>query len=436
LLIVLAACWARPAAAAPLEADEPAAGGAEAAAEAAGDGATPEGSEDAARADEPDDTAPTAAKESPEPVEDEADEPAEDPLGSVELSGYLSPGFGLQYRPTALPRDELEHGFFGSAGLIVQARPFEMWHGTVHLLFGAETVAVLTDVEPYGSGSLWTTKKALWQTLIEEATVAFEPLDWLGIKAGAMRMPFTLQQQSANTALLFPNRSGPNESFVSGADLGALVQGNVAKGILTTSLGVFNGDSLGLLFEDTVARGVVLSFRADVNPFGALSFDEGDAGRGPFRLGLGFGALWRPATWYDSRTGFEVASMHDVRMAAALRLAVAGFYFGAEYLRRQQVDDFTSRPQVADGAYGQMSYYLEVIDALALEPIARVGFAITDESFDPRLIGWMDGGLSFYPRADASRPDRIKLTLQYVGEKRFDEGVEAHGGQASARLLF
>ena len=128
--------------------------------------------------------------------------------------------------------------------------------------------------------------------------------------------------------------------------------------------------------------------------------------------------------------------MHDVRMAAALRLAVAGFYFGAEYLRRQQVDDFTSRPQVADGAYGQMSYYLEVIDALALEPIARVGFAITDESFDPRLIGWMDGGLSFYPRADASRPDRIKLTLQYVGEKRFDEGVEAHGGQASARLLF
>lgn len=406
-----------------------------AAGELSGEGQTAAGDVDAAG---------RAAAGGAEPASDEDAAPTADDgfAPTVELSGYLGPGFGLRYRPEALPVDQLEHGFFGNAGLILQASPAEMWSGTVHLLFSTAVLQAVTGVKlfDYGGDGSVDGVALSWQqvpgVVMEEATVSFDPIRYVGAKAGAMRIPFTLQQQSSNTALMFPARSAPNEVFQSGADLGALVYGNIGDGHFTPSFGVFNGDSLGLTLQDIEARGVVLSARADVNPFGAFPFDEGDVGGGDFRLGLGFGLMYRPATLYDSRTGYELTRMQELRLAASVRMAVAGFYVGAEYLRRQQTDDFTSRPHVADGAYAQLSYFFRVVEAVALEPIARVGFVAKDETFDPRLTGWIDAGVSLYPAADADRPDRVRLSLQYLGERRFTEREEAHGASVAARLLF
>jgi hypothetical protein len=385
----------------------------------------------------------TGAEAEAKPAGGEAGAAGEEPfVPSVDLAGYLSPGFGLRYRPEALPVDQLEHGFFGTAGLIVKAAPVEMWTGTVHLLFSTSVLRAVTGVSvfDYGGDGEIDGVAYTWQevpgVVMEEATVAFDPIQYIGVKAGAMRIPFTLQQQSSNTALMFPGRSAPNEVFQSGADLGALVYSNVGDGHFKPSFGVFNGDSLGLTLQDIEARGVVLSARADVNPFGAFPFDEGDTEGGGFRLGLGAGLMYRPATLYDGRTGYELTSMDELRIAASVRMAIAGFYVGAEYLRRQQTDEFTSRPHVADGAYAQLSYFFRVIEQLALEPIARVGFVAKDETFDPRLTGWVDGGINVYPAAAAERPDLVRLSLQYLGERRFTEQEEAHGASISARLLF
>ena len=48
----------------------------------------------------------------------------------------------------------------------------------------------------------------------------------------------------------------------------------------------------------------------------------------------------------------------------------------------------------------------------------------------------MDAGISLYPAAAAERPDRVRISLQYLGERRFTEQEEAHGASVSARLLF
>jgi hypothetical protein len=370
-------------------------------------------------------------------------EAGERPYPRIDLGGYLRPGFRFLMRPDARPVDELSYGFFGTFALSVDAEPFEMWRALLqveflphHLTIIREIQAVDTDGDEVAEEITWV-ESAFPGIDIPEASVAFVPHPVFQLKAGLMRIPFTLQQQSANADTMFPSRSAPNDRFLSGADLGALAAGDFLDGIVVTSLGVFNGASLGLRSPTVEPRGIVLSFRGDVNPFGRFLYEgEGDPKRGPFRLGLGGGLLFGPTTIFDARTGTEPREIYDLRFAASLRMAVRGVYVAAEYFRRQQVDDFSSRPEVADAAYAQLGVFIPLPLGLGIEPMARLGFVADDQTFDPRFIGWIDAGVNFYPRADAEEPDQVKLTLQYNGQRRFTEQEEAHGGTIAVLLKF
>ena len=375
----------------------------------------------------------------PEPTPNSAPAPAFEP--SVDVGGYINPRFEFRYRADAFPKDEFDYGFDGGAGLIIDAKPFEMWRGKLHLLISARVIELVSDVDNVdlnGDGSpddsAVTTREIALQ-VVQDASITFAPIDEFGASIGAMRIPFTLQQQSANTALIFASRSSANEIFLSGADVGALLYGDLWDSRIVTSIGVFNGSSLGLELENTEDRGVALSFRADINPFGAFPFGEGDQKRGPFRLGVGFGLLYKPATSFDERTGTEPHSVNDVRLAASLRMAYRGAYFAAEYFRREATDDFTFRPQIADGAYAQLAVFFN-IGNFGAEPIVRAGFTAADQSFDPRLTGYTSAGINLYPEARSDDPTRVKLSLQYVGERRFTEDEDGHGAAGALQLKF
>ncbi len=424
----------------------------------ASDQATDDEDEDGA--DDQDTAEPTTADEA-EPEEKEADatgkvadaaaageakgdtQPAaESEFPRVDLGGHVRAGFGLRVRPEALPRDELDYGFFGVAGLAIDAWPFAMWRAKLHLEFNPDALSSVTGIELFdveGDGEVdgaVTTTELSDGLSIQEATAAFVPSEMFQVKAGVTRIPFSLQAQSKNTELMFPTRAHPNEKFLSGADIGAIARGDFADGIAGISLGVFTGNSLGLKVPNAVARGVVLAFRGDVNPFGPYDFGEGDPKRGPFRLGFGFGTMFRPATLYDEGTGTEPRSAYDLRLAGSLRMAFRGVSLAAEYFRRQQTDSFSSRPEVADGAYAQLAWFILLADRFGLQPMARAGFVAKDQMFDPRLVGYIDGGFNFYPAADADEPDQVKLTLQYLGERRFTEKAEAHGAALAVQLKF
>ncbi len=359
-----------------------------------------------------------------------------------EFHGYLQPSFGYKSRPDAVPRDRTEYGAYASkAGFSLEGERFEHWHYKVHLVVDARAIAVLTDValvDRDGGGDperVDATQRDLTATLIEEVSVRYQPFEFIGVTAGQMRIPFTVAHQSANTALMFPTRAGPNEVFLSGSDRGMLGKLSFLDGRTRASFGAFHGGSLLLSSELKNTRGLVYSMRTDVEPLGELPGTENDFERGPFRFGLGFGLLYRNANVYDS-TGYEATVERDVRVSASLRAMFAGIYLQSEFLRRQQTDNLSSRPQQTTGYYGQASYYLPLGGKVALSPIARVGKTIEDETVKPLETLFIEGGLAFFPAADQEHPNDLRILLQYVGERRIsEEGENAHGatGQISYR---
>ena len=358
-----------------------------------------------------------------------------------DLGGFARGGFRFRVVPDALPKDEVDYRFSGRAGLGVTGWAHRMWRARLKVEFrsshgSATNIDTTFDTDGDGFQDAFTLVEGGSGIAFEEATAAFVPIDELTIEAGIMRIPFTLQQQSKNTNLLFPSRSAANNVFLAGPDVGALVRANLFDGIVTTSLGVFNGDSMGLQLFGTESRGVALSYRGDVSPFGAFEFGESDLKRGPFRLGAGFGLTYQPATLFDIGTGTEPRSVNDLRLSGSLRMAWRGFYFAAEYFRRQQTDDFSFRPEVADGAYGQLAYVIPITDDIGLEPIARAGFVADDQTFDPRITGYIDAGLNLYPILGAANPDGVRLAVLYLGERRFSEREEAHGGATFLQIKF
>lgn len=360
----------------------------------------------------------------------------------VRLRGFLRPGFGLRFRPGARPVDVFDYGFFGHAQIGVVAKPFRWWHAVASMRFSTAALTAVTDVnffDPDGDGApdgLTYATKTVPGVDLQRAVVRFVPSKMFSVDLGALRIPFSLSAQSSNAALMFPTRAAPNEIFLSGPDLGLSANLNVADGVFLASLGVFNGDSLGLALQNTTARGAVFAGRVDVNPFGSFPFGQGDQRRGPFRLGVGAGTILRPVTLFDDRSGTEPRSALDFRLSASLRMAFRGLYVSAEYFRRQQTDDFSSRTELADGAYAQVAYFFPTVDWLAFEPIVRAGFVAEDQTFEPRLTGYTQAGFSVYPRATASDPAQIKVSFLYLGERRFSEDEDAHGFVSAATLRF
>lgn len=359
-----------------------------------------------------------------------------------EFHGYLQPSFGYKSRPDAVPRDRTEYGAYASkAGFTLRGERFEDWHYTVHLVIDSSAMAVLTDVDLVdrdGGGDpekLDTTSRDVTGTLIEEISIRYQPWSFFGLTAGQMRIPFTVAHRSANTALMFPTRAGPNEEFLSGSDRGLLAEVSVLEGRTRASAGAFHGGSLLLSSELESTRGLVYSLRTDVEPLGQLPAAENDFERGPFRFGIGFGLLFRDAKVYDA-TGYEATVVRDVRVSASLRAMFAGIYLQSEILRRLRTDNLSSRPEQTTGFYGQASYYFPIVKKVALSPIARVGKTIEDETVRPLETLFIEGGLALYPAADQESPNDLRLLVQYVGERRVsEEGENAHGaiGQISYR---
>jgi hypothetical protein len=344
------------------------------------------------------------------------------------VGGYVSPAFQLTLRPSAQPVDRWEVGLGSSqAGLIFVGRPVDHWEFKIDLVIGADLVTALTSVELVdvdNDGDVDTTTTSVASALsniVEETTITWAPVDQIHLRLGRMRIPFTSQSQSHYMSLMFPTRSGANEAFLKGTDLGGLVEFDLGDERFLASLGVFNGTNLGAGTGNV--KGILLTGRIDLQPLGAFGFAESDLERDrAFRLGIGAGLIYNPYSSYDS-AGHADVMVQDLRASVSLRMAAGGFIFVAEGLFRRQVDTLTHRPITATGAYGQVGFNTPV----GLEPVARVGWAVLDQSFDPRHTLWLEGGANLYPAYRDERPDSVRVSILYAGEDRITELEWAHG---------
>ena len=353
------------------------------------------------------------------------------------VGGYVSPAFQLTLRPSAQPVDRWEVGLGSSqAGLIFVGRPVDHWEFKIDLVIGSDLVSALTSVELVdvdNDGDVDTTTTSVASALsniVEETTITWAPIDAIHLRLGRMRIPFTSQSQSHYMALMFPSRSGANEAFLKGTDLGGLFEFDLGDERLLASIGVFNGTNVGA--GSGHVKGILLTGRLDLQPLGAFGFAESDLERDKaFRLGLGAGVIYNPYTSYDSAGQADVM-VQDLRASVSLRMATAGFIFVAEALFRRQVDTLTNRPITATGAYGQVGFNTPI----GLEPVARVGWAVLDQSFDPRHTLWLEGGVNLYPAYRDEHPDSVRVSILYAGEDRITELEWAHGAIVRMQVRF
>jgi hypothetical protein len=143
----------------------------------------------------------------------------------IAVDGYVQPQLAVRYRPDALPRDEVEFGMGDTrAGLIFKGRIYDSWRFKVHFVIGGEFLEALIGLDAVdrdGDGAIDTvaTKAERVAGLaIEELSVTWQPIHFFQLRAGQMRIPFTAAHRSANTALMFPGRSAPNDVFLRGSD--------------------------------------------------------------------------------------------------------------------------------------------------------------------------------------------------------------------------
>jgi hypothetical protein len=387
----------------------------------------------AADTDAPDDARASVAASSSAP------EPAAS-ARTIHISGYVQPQFGIRYRPGEVPRDRTDYSADQTrAGVVVDGAPIEGWGYALHVVIGGGIVDAVSGeaVDSDGDGDpdeVSFLSRAQTGIELERAAVDWDPTENIGLSAGQMRIPFTVESQIANTSLMFPNRSAANEVFLRGSDLGALARLSLRGGRLRMAAGVWSGtDATSAVEED--ARGPLYAVRADIDPMGPLATGGRDRVGGPFRIGVGAGVLYYPATTYDA-AGFEGPRIRDLRASVSARAAVHGFYIQGELLRRQRTDSLSSRPALATGAYGQASYYIPVGKSVAISPIARLGWSVEDQSFDPRETMWTEAGASLHLRTDRRDPDDMRLTLQYLGERRLSERESAHGAVAQIQLTW
>lgn len=335
------------------------------------------------------------------------------PAATLQVSGYVQPQLGATVRPDALPRDQWQLGLRQSrAGLLLEGEPIEQWGYGVHLLVAGETGQTLQ---------------------LEEATIRYRAMEHLAVRAGQMRVPFTLQHSSANTELIFPTRSAPNNAFLSGIDLGLLATSSLANDRILLHAGIFNGGGLQTgqpVIDQTSHRGVLLASRVEYMPLGAFDTRESDLDRGPLRVGIGVGALVAPTQLYDT-SGFQGQRQSDLRLTGSLRVHARGFAWQAEAFHRRRTDSLTARPDIATGAYMQAAYLLGRI-----EPVGRVGLSLDDQGFDPRQTRHAEVGFNAYLAGSAHEPDALRASAVYFHEARISEGERAHGALLQLQMRF
>ncbi len=346
-------------------------------------------------------------------------------IGSTGFMIYLTPIFGLTYRPKAVPRDELVYGSLSTrAGVVLRGRPYAKWRFVMDATFDGSI----------GKRAAATPDNTSTEILVQEASLSYLPFGAVTVRVGRMRMPFSPSQSVVIPGQLFPNRPAVTGFFFLNSDDGGVLDVSPLGERLRISLGVFDGSSLVNAATEKKARGIVGSARVLVEPLGAMSGTEGDYERGPFRFALGTGAMFRPGTLFDD-TGFGTTRFDETRLLGFARASVRGLFVQGEILRRLLTDDLSQRPRSAWGTYVEATQYV-TFGSVGFSPIARVGYHVEDAASSPARTIAFEGGISFLPHALEPEPDALRFTLLYAFENRAPFPDPASSVSAAAALRF
>lgn len=215
-------------------------------------------------------------------------------------------------------------------------------------------------------------------------------LDELQLRAGQYKEPFGMEENTSSRFISFIERTMATNAIAPGRDIGFMVHGKVADGILNYALGVFNGNGSNQQRDADDDKDVAL--RLTFSPF---------AGNDNMWLkGLHFGGAFtwgrrdqdEPELELETQLGSEWFIMADtvvhddalIRWGVELAWLVGPFSLRAEFMQMifedlrygAEKDDFE-----VDGWYVEASYFITGEDASFKRPKVKDNFNPLNEEF-------------------------------------------------------
>lgn len=229
---------------------------------------------------------------------------------------------------------------------------------------------------------------------------------WLHVRAGQWKRPFSRQQITSSSKLQFVDREITDASFDAGRDIGVAFGNDYEKSpTLEWAVGVFNGTGEKGTFSGTVAvdpdtlEGTVkggkfnnvpdlfnptLVARVGFNHGGIRGYSEPDLEGGGFRIGLGASALVEFDADDDGESSIR-GELDAIIKVEGFSLSAAGYVAS-----RQDGDTFAERSFEALGAHAQAGYVI----AGLVEPIFRYGIVAPEG--DGNDVHVISGGVATY----------------------------------------
>lgn len=136
----------------------------------------------------------------------------------------------------------------------------------------------------------------------EDAFVNYKFAAPLTLQAGQFKPPQARQELTSAARQLFAERSLANDTFNLGRDQGLQASGNLADKRLEYRFGIFNGNGPNISNPDD---NHMVAGRIDINPLGAVPFDEAGWTDDKPKLNLGASFAWEKISASDVGSGFD-----------------------------------------------------------------------------------------------------------------------------------
>lgn len=124
--------------------------------------------------------------------------------------------------------------------------------------------------------------------MLDDAWINYRFTDAVQIQAGQFKIPFSRQELTSDGALQFVDRANAVDAFKPSYDVGTMVQGKVAGGVLAWNAGLFNGTGQS---GTRITNSGAWAARVIFNPFGEMRYSEADLENTPsplLSLGAGY----------------------------------------------------------------------------------------------------------------------------------------------------
>ncbi len=242
--------------------------------------------------------------------------------------------------------------------------------------------------------------------MLEDAYLNYNFLKEAQILVGQDKVPFARQELTSSGSQQFVDRSNATDTFKPGRDIGAMVHGKIAKGLLKYAAGWYGGG--GQSNPNNNNRNAVAA-RVEVNPLGEMKYSESDVEysekplvsiganwyRNEFIKGETNNTVFYNKGWLNKGADFAANEIITVNTAGAdLAFKWRGLSVQSEYFWAQgDGASLVRNSQRAQGFYAQAGYF---IIPKKLEAAARYSYVDPNRNVANDLHTETQGAISYY----------------------------------------